>query len=148
MPIPDQLPASEKESSDEMRRKKTIDKIKHNLTAALQGIQHYMGNHSDADAIKRLHFDNTDILTGQEDKSVRMRYYSLWDVSNLRILENGSLARPSDEKPNYLKTMEKGADESTIVTINELETNHEKYNLARLSNIALRLETMLTPIAE
>jgi hypothetical protein len=127
-----------------MRRHRAIENIKEHLTRAVLRIHEFMQNTDEAVAIKRLHFAPTDIESPEGEVS-RVRYFSLWDSSGMRILETGQLARAERPEPNYAEIVEHGADKSIVVTMRELEMNRKKYSVARLSEIALRLENLLAP---
>lgn len=143
MPVPDILPDSS-EPTEAMRRHRMIENIKKQLVGAVLRINEFMENHDDSEAIKKLHFAPTDV-TAPDGEVNRIRYYSVWDSSCLRILETGQLARAKRDEPKFSDILENGADESVIVTLRELEMDRNKYNTARLADIVLRLEKILAP---
>lgn len=147
MPVPDILPESSKEPTESMRRRRAIENIKKHLVGAVLRISEFMENHNESEAIKKLHFAPTDIEMPHGETN-RVRYYSLWDSSGLRILETGQLARAERDEPNFNDIIENGADRSIVVTIRELEMDRNKYNTARLADIGLRLENILAPKKE
>lgn len=145
MPVPDIVP--DKEPTEAMRRHRTIENIKKHLVGAVLRINEFMEEHSENEAIKKLHFAPTDIELPDGEIN-RVRYYSLWDSSGLRILQTGQLARAERDEPKYSDILEKGADKSVVVTIRELEMDRTRYNTARLADIASRLEKILAPKEE
>ncbi len=136
MPVPDQ-PRNPDEITIEMRRDRTMDEIVQNMSGAILRTTVFMRQNSAEQAIKKLHFADTDVLN-DDGTTVRMRYYSLWDSKSLRLLTTGRLARPLD-MPN--RDVE--VDRSQIVPINESENGLGSYNLAQLADIALHLDKLL-----
>ena len=147
MPVPDILPESPKEPTEAMRRHRAVENIKKHLVGAVLRINEFMESHSESEAIKRIHFAPTDVEMPDGEVN-RVRCYSLWDSSGLRILETGQLARAERDEPKYSDILEYGADKSVIVTMRELEMDRNKYNTARLADIALHLEKILPPKEE
>lgn len=143
MNVPDQLPSSP-DATDTMRRQRVLKEIQENVVAASLRVQHFMKNHSEAEAIKKLHFADTDVQY-EDNKTVRMRYFSLWDSMGMRLLTTGRLAEAVGT-PNYEEIQANdGADTSKIVTIKDMEANPRRYNLARLGNLAFQLDKIARP---
>lgn len=141
MNVPDQLPTSTEDSTEAMRRQRVLKEIEKNVVAASLRVQSFMKDHNEADAIKKLHFADTDVQYG-DDKTVRMRYFSLWDSMGMRLLTTGRLAKAAGA-PNFEEMQANdGADVSEIVTIKDMEANPQRYNLARLGNLAFQLSTI------
>ncbi len=136
MPIPDQ-PKNPDEITIEMRRDRTMDEIVRNMSQAIIRTTVFMRQNSTDQAIKSLHFADTDVVN-DDQTTTRMRYYSLWDSKSLRLLTTGRLARPLD-MPNQ----DVEVDRSQIVPINDSEKGLGGYNLAQLADIALHLDKVL-----
>ena len=146
MPIPGQ-PKSDKEPTLEMRRERTAESIRENLTRAVERIIALESQLSDTEIIKRMHFWPAHVKNRGETETELLRAYSLWDNKGLHVIPAlGKLACP-DETMNYERIASDGGDQLTIVSIDDLEKNNfadTKFTLEDLKSIDTKLSTIAT----
>jgi hypothetical protein len=148
--IPAHLEKPVENISNEVRRTRILNRVQRALVATTLSLENYIAPLPHDESIKILHHDTTNIVdknrqpvVDDEGTQRRLRYYSLWtSFADMRLLENGHLARTGKDWPvEFERTEKNSGDDSYIVTLYALQTENE-YDFAKLTEIAQQLEKM------
>ena len=145
MAVPNQVPKSEKDLTDGMRRKRALDKVQTNLKAAVKRLEAFLPGKSRDDIIRQVHTAKTEIVNDSDETEI-VDYYTLWtDFADMRLATGPyNLLRNNDPIQDKLRqTADEGFDTSEVITTHELVTNTTEYTTARLASLALQLERFL-----
>lgn len=141
--VPDQLPASSKELSEDMRRERALKSVRNNLLEAVKRLNAFVEHKSHTEIIKRVHTAKTEIINDNDDPEI-VTYYSLWtDFNDMRLTASGQLLRSDPYNEKYDDVRKYGADKSTIVSLYDLRNNRRTYKADHLLSLANQLDKFL-----
>lgn len=139
MAIPDQLPESHKEPTEEMRREhiRALKRVWQELYLATERLNIFLENTPKNNVTRHVHMAKTEV-TDNEGGTNTVEYFSLWTDDDTRLTPSGNLLR-SDYYPEKYQDIRNGADKSQRLSNNDLR----RYSSAKLVSLATHLEKFL-----
>jgi|GEM_PF-7057833 len=139
MPIPDLIPETHKELTDEMRHDRALRGLSYALYLAVERLNRFLAATPDReDTIRRIHTAKTQIVDDTDDSPI-VDYFSVWsDVADFRITQDGTLLRSDYKKDNLGESKHAdardGVDKSVTVTLDDIDQQYTTVQIQALSN--------------
>jgi len=145
--VPNKLPETHKEPTEEMRREVALKHVRTGLYLAVERLNQFVAGKEHSEIIKRLHTAKTE-YTGADGESQTDDYFSLWtDFADMRLTTSGKLLR-SDDYEGRRTDILNGSDKSHEVTFKDLATDTETYASIQLTSLTQTLDKFLRPKAD